>query len=118
MSGIANVSARRLHNLNFVEGRRTPERTGESRKARNGVIANDDFGNFEKLKEVEMLVLSRKLNEKIVIDGGIVITIVKIDRNQIRIGIEAPANVAVFREEIAPASLQTSRNRDAVTITV
>jgi carbon storage regulator len=50
-----------------------------------------------------MLVLSRKLNEKIVIDGGIVITVVKIDRNQVRIGIEAPGHVSVFREEIAPA---------------
>ena len=48
-----------------------------------------------------MLVLSRKLNEKIVIDGGIVVTVVKIDRNQIRLGIEAPAHVRVFREEIA-----------------
>ena len=38
-----------------------------------------------------MLVLSRKLNEKIVIDGGIVVTVVKIDRNQIRLGIEAPS---------------------------
>jgi carbon storage regulator len=48
-----------------------------------------------------MLVLSRKLNEKIVIDGGIVVTVVKIDRNQIRLGIEAPPHVRVFREEIA-----------------
>jgi carbon storage regulator len=48
-----------------------------------------------------MLVLSRKLNEKIVIDGEIVLTVVKIDRNQIRLGIEAPAHVRVFREEIA-----------------
>ncbi len=47
-----------------------------------------------------MLVLSRKINEKIVIDGNIVVTIVKIDRNQVRIGIEAPGNVRVFREEI------------------
>ena len=47
-----------------------------------------------------MLVLSRKLNEKIVIDGGIVITVVKVDRNQVRLGIEAPDHVGVFREEI------------------
>jgi carbon storage regulator len=48
-----------------------------------------------------MLVLSRKLNEKILIDGGIVVTVVKIERNQIRLGIEAPGHVRVFREEIA-----------------
>jgi carbon storage regulator len=50
-----------------------------------------------------MLVLSRKLNEKIVIDGGIIVTVVKIDRNQVRIGIEAPGHVPIFREEICPA---------------
>jgi carbon storage regulator len=52
-----------------------------------------------------MLVLSRKLNEKIVIDGGIVITVVKIDRNQVRIGIQAPGHVPVFREEILPQAI-------------
>jgi carbon storage regulator len=51
-----------------------------------------------------MLVLSRKVNEKIVIDGHIVVTVVKIDRNQIRLGIEAPGHVRVFREEIAGTS--------------
>lgn len=49
-----------------------------------------------------MLVLSRKLGEKIVIGENIVVTVVKIDRNQIRIGIEAPQDVPVYREEIAP----------------
>jgi carbon storage regulator len=51
-----------------------------------------------------MLVLSRKLNERIVIDGSIVLTVVKIDRNQVRLGIEAPGDVSVYREEIAGRS--------------
>jgi carbon storage regulator len=54
-----------------------------------------------------MLVLSRKLGEKIVIGDNIVVTVVKIDRNQIRIGIEAPQEVAVFREEIMPGRDQS-----------
>ncbi len=54
-----------------------------------------------------MLVLSRKLGEKIVIGDNIVVTVVKIDRNQIRIGIEAPQDIPVYREEIAP--VRTSR---------
>jgi carbon storage regulator len=56
-----------------------------------------------------MLVLSRKLGEKIVIGNDIVVTIVKIDRNQVRIGIEAPHDVPVFREEIAPARVEESK---------
>ena len=47
-------------------------------------------------KEHAMLVLSRKLNEKIVIDGGIVVTVVKIDRNQVRLGIEGARERADF----------------------
>lgn len=50
-----------------------------------------------------MLVLSRKVNEKVMIGNDVVITIVKIDRNQVRIGIEAPGHVPVYREEILPA---------------
>ncbi len=47
-----------------------------------------------------MLVLSRKPNEKVVINGNIVVTIVRIDRNQVRIGIEAPGDVPIQRQEL------------------
>jgi carbon storage regulator len=53
-----------------------------------------------------MLVLSRKLGEKIHIAGNIVITVVDIDRGKIRLGIEAPRDVPIFRQELLPHSQQ------------
>jgi carbon storage regulator len=47
-----------------------------------------------------MLVLSRKLNETLVIDGSIRITVVGIRGNQVRLGIEAPDRVGIYREEL------------------
>ncbi|TMQ33416.1 MAG: carbon storage regulator [Planctomycetota bacterium] len=49
-----------------------------------------------------MLVLSRKLGEKICIGNNICITVVDIDRGKIRLGIEAPRDVPVFRQELLP----------------
>jgi carbon storage regulator len=49
-----------------------------------------------------MLVLSRKLGEKIYISENICITVVDIDRGKIRLGIEAPRNVPIFRQELLP----------------
>ncbi len=48
-----------------------------------------------------MLVLSRKLGQSFHIGPDVRITIVKIDRNSVRIGIQAPDEVSVQREEIA-----------------
>ena len=56
-----------------------------------------------------MLVLSRKLGERIVIGDRIVVTVVKLDNGQVRLGIEAPREIAVFREEIAPRLLPLPR---------
>ena len=47
-----------------------------------------------------MLVLSRKVGEQLVIDDHIRITVVGIHGNQVRLGISAPRDVAVHREEI------------------
>jgi len=54
-----------------------------------------------------MLVLSRKLGEKIFIGENICITVVDIDRGKIRIGIEAPRDVPIYRQELLPLAQQT-----------
>ncbi len=48
-----------------------------------------------------MLVLSRKLGQSFHVGSDVRITIVKIDRNSVRIGIQAPDDVSIQREEIA-----------------
>jgi carbon storage regulator len=50
-----------------------------------------------------MLVLSRKKNESIVIDGNIVITVVEIRGDKVRLGINAPKEVPIHRSEIHAA---------------
>jgi carbon storage regulator len=47
-----------------------------------------------------MLVLTRKLNEKVVINDTITVTVVEIRGDRVRIGISAPLDVAVRREEL------------------
>ena len=47
-----------------------------------------------------MLVLSRKLGETVRIGGGVSITIVKIAGGGVRLGIEAPDDVEIVREEL------------------
>jgi carbon storage regulator len=62
-----------------------------------------------------MLVLSRKLGEKIFIGENICITVVDIDRGKIRLGIEAPRDVPIYRQELLPlAGGATGRGRPEV----
>ena len=53
-----------------------------------------------------MLVLSRKEGESIFIGPNIKITVVDIDRGKIRLGIEAPKEVPVYRQELLPLNQQ------------
>ena len=46
-----------------------------------------------------MLVLSRKVGERILLGDDIVVTVVRVTGNGVRIGIEAPSELAVIREE-------------------
>lgn len=47
-----------------------------------------------------MLILSRKVNESIVIDGRITVKIVRLDGDIVKVGIQAPADVPVHRQEV------------------
>ena len=51
----------------------------------------------------QMLVLSRKRNESIVIDEHIVITVVEVRGDKVRLGIEAPREVPIHRSEVHDA---------------
>ena len=48
-----------------------------------------------------MLVLSRRIGERLVIDDNIIVTVVEIRGGQVRLGIEAPREIPVRREEVA-----------------
>jgi carbon storage regulator len=60
-----------------------------------------------------MLVLSRKLGESIVIDGRIIVKIVRLEGDIVKLGIEAPREVPVHRQEVYD-EIQIS-NREALT---
>lgn len=56
-----------------------------------------------------MLILSRRVGECITIGNDIVVKIVEISGNQIRLGIEAPREVRVLREEVLSAMQEENR---------
>jgi len=60
-----------------------------------------------------VLILSRRLNEKIVIGDDIVISVVEVRGDQVKLGIEAPRNVKVFREEVFVAIQEENRRAAA-----
>lgn len=47
-----------------------------------------------------MLILSRKLNESIVIDGRITVKVVRVDGDTVKLGISAPSDVPIHRQEV------------------
>ncbi len=60
-----------------------------------------------------MLILSRKLNESIVIDGRITVKIMRVDGEVVKLGIAAPTDVPVHRQEVYDEICKS--NREALT---
>ena len=61
-----------------------------------------------------MLILSRKVNESIIINGSILVKIVRVDGDVVKLGIQAPADVPVHRQEVYE-EIQRA-NREALTM--
>ena len=51
-------------------------------------------------KEKAMLVLSRREGESIVLDGEITVTVLELHGNFVRLGVDAPDNVKILRDEL------------------
>jgi carbon storage regulator len=59
-----------------------------------------------------MLTLSRKEKERIVLSNGVTIEVKEIRGSIVRIGVEAPPDVKILREELVPGDLVFQRNAD------
>ena len=64
--------------------------------------------------ERQMLILSRKAGDAILIDGGIRIVVLASDNGGVRLGIEAPASVGIVREEIVDKIADENRRSQAL----
>ena len=62
-----------------------------------------------------MLILSRKIDEKIKIGNDITLTIIEVHGDKVKIGVEAPKNVKIFRQEVFDA-IQTENKAAAAEI--
>ena len=65
-----------------------------------------------------MLILSRKIDQKIRIGDDIVITLIDVKGDQVKIGVEAPSNVKVYRQEVFEAIQQENKEACATSETL
>lgn len=61
-----------------------------------------------------MLILTRKKNESIIIDGNIEVKIIELEDGKVRIGIEAPREIEILRKELYDKMKE--ENKSAVNI--
>jgi carbon storage regulator len=65
-----------------------------------------------------MLVLSRKIGERIIINDTITVEVLQVVGNRVRLGITAPDGVPIMREELLVAASNNERTKETVLETV
>ena len=78
----------------------------------HGLLRSNDLIHVS--KECNMLVLSRKKNESIVINNDITVVVVEIRGDKVRLGVEAPKEVPVHRREVYDAIQQNEAAQSEV----
>ncbi|MHB1558394.1 MAG: carbon storage regulator [Isosphaeraceae bacterium] len=98
--GVASVKNAELAGI--LAPRVSPEaaRIRRSRSGGAGRTGTTQTRQSGDRREDAMLILSRKALQQIKIGDDIRLTVVKVDRNQVRIGIEAPASIPILRREL------------------
>jgi carbon storage regulator len=61
-----------------------------------------------------MLVLSRKIGERVTIGDGIVVTVLEVKGRQVRLGFEAPSDVPIWRGELEFQEHERDRGKQAL----
>jgi carbon storage regulator len=69
------------------------------------------MGPSNPVRSRPVLVLSRKLGEKIYVGDNICLTVVDIDRGKVRIGIECPKEIPIYRQELLPPDHPIGRTK-------
>lgn len=63
-----------------------------------------------------MLVLSRKEGEKLRLGDEILITVVKVGTDKVRLGIQAPSNLLILRDELDPYDQTDAEDQERITL--
>ena len=63
-----------------------------------------------------MLVLSRKEAERIRLGDSIIVTVVRVSGDKVRLGIDAPPNIVVLREELEPHAVNADVSLDEMAL--
>src|SRR5262249_4863486 len=92
----------RRHQVCFRRGACCPGTLGPPRGGWAGAArrCRREFAGELPSRRAPMLVLTRKVGERLVIGGGITVQVLGVNGRRIRLGVEAPAEVAVRRDEL------------------